>query len=128
MDAENPKRHGQSPAPVDDADEVGVLNVVVRFGVAAIGVAHEHNPVNSGDPRAEIGAARGRFGDPGRERIDVTAIGADLGIGQIERGEREGGVGDIDVAVIGASELPQVGQMPRSCLHRPRALNSRRCP
>jgi hypothetical protein len=52
-------RPRQDPAPVDDAVEVGILNVVVRFGVAAKGVVHEYDPVitvisvpSSSPPRA----------------------------------------------------------------------------
>ena len=70
VEIEDRQRHRQALAPLDDAHEVGVLQVVVGLGVAAIAVgARDH----LGERLGRGAAAAHQVGEVGRHRRDMLA-------------------------------------------------------
>ena len=96
VDVEDAERDGEALSPVDDAQQIGVLHVVVGLAVALVAVAFEEYGVYGIDLLCERIGAPHRLDRLRGEPAKVVAIGVDRGAGTIERGKHERRLGEID--------------------------------
>src|SRR6185312_9636277 len=74
-------------AAVDDADQIGVLRVVVGQLVAAIAVFQEDDLVQRAQPRLDPAAGAGMAADIAGELVEMLGIAAQPDARPVERGE-----------------------------------------
>ena len=84
-----PSATGSPFAAVDDADEVGVLQVLVGLRVAPIAMAAEDHAAERGGALVEIAGARRRLADLAGERRQMAVIAREVDLRPVARGKRQ---------------------------------------
>ena len=101
MEPQDRQRDRQTAPAVDDADQVGIVEIVVGFAVAAVAVLpRQHVAQRSGPGRAPAADIRGEGGE-------MAAIGVGVDMRMIEHGKRESSTGEVDLRIFQAADLFQ---------------------
>ena len=115
VDVENPESHRQSAPPVDDAHQIGVLQIVIGRIVAAIAFLDVEDFVDRGAAPVDRvgGAALGKpVGNVARQQGEMLEIAFGRDIRTVERCQCQRSLGEIDLAV---GQLRQGFEMGARC-------------
>ena len=111
MQIEDRQRHRQALAALDDAHEVGVLQIVVGLAVAAIGVgARDHLGEGLGRGAAPVD----EVGEIGRHRRHLLAEGREIDrLVTHETAQQEARLEKIDPFAVAGAQIPQSTEIIR---------------
>src|SRR6185312_3041669 len=94
---------------VDDAHEVGVLQILVGQRVAPIAVAREDHRVERGDVALDIAAAARLRADVASERREMMMVAGEIHSGPLKRRQGQGGRRERQRSVGHTADLTQKG-------------------
>ena len=95
MHVEDGQGHRQTFAPVDDPDQIGVLQVVIGIDIAHITVPDGQDLPQSGGPCRRIGGRVGHRGHGAGELVKMPAIGCQVDRRPIRGRQGQRHVGDV---------------------------------
>ena len=101
------QRHGQPLPAVDDAHQIGVLQIVIGQRVAGIPVFQKNDLVESAGSFRDISGCGRMLADIYREQPQMLAVPLRADPRAFERGERQGRLGDRQNAFARGAEFAQ---------------------
>src|SRR3984893_9297204 len=104
---ENTERHRQAFPAVDDAHQIGILQVVIGQRIAGIPVSQKQDLVESAGSLGYIAGRSGMAADITREHLQMLAVARRADPRAFERGERQGRLGDWQTAFARSAEFAQ---------------------
>src|SRR5262249_44790585 len=107
MHIENSERHRQAFPAVDNPHQIGVLQVVIALVVAGIPMFQENDLVERADPLADTARRPRMAADIAREHPQMLAVPFRSDPRALERGERQGRLGDRQNALARGAKLAQ---------------------